>query len=71
MSFLAPLEQDGILLVSAAVARTDGDARDDEIQVNQGAGRSWIVLPRVIPMAGSGAVNAGYVWVFRGGFAIE
>lgn len=70
MSFLAPLEQDGILLVSVAVARTDGDALDDEIRVNRGVGRSWIVLPRVIPMVGFGAVNAGYVRVPRGGFAM-
>jgi len=70
VSFLGPLEQDGIPGASAAAARTDGGALDGEIQVNQGAGRSWIVLPRVIPTAGFGVVNAGYVGVFRGGPAM-
>lgn len=71
MSFLAPPGQDGILLASAAVVRTDGDALDDEIRVNQGVGRSWTALPRVIPMVGFGAVNAGYVRAARSGFAMD
>jgi hypothetical protein len=69
VSFLAHLERDGTLLVSAVVARTDEDALGGEIQVNQVVGRSWIVLPKVIPMVGSGVVNVGYVFISRGGLA--
>ena len=63
MSFLAPLERDGILLVSAVVEKTDEGVVDGGIHVNQGAGRSWIVLPRVILRVESGVVNAGCVFV--------
>jgi hypothetical protein len=70
VSCLAHLERDGTPLVSAAVARTDEDALGDEIQVNQGVGRSWTVPLRVILMVESGVVNVGYVFTFRGGLAM-
>lgn len=61
MLSLAPLERGGIPPVSAAAARTDEDAVDGGMQVNQGVGRSWIVPPRVTQRVESGVVNVGYV----------
>jgi len=59
--FLAPLEQDGIPLVSAVAARTGEDVVDGGMQVNQGAGRSWIAPPKVTQRVESGVVNVGCV----------
>jgi hypothetical protein len=50
--------------------RTDEAQLDGETQVNQGAERSWTVLPRVILRVESGVVNVGYVFNFRGGLAM-
>ena len=61
MSFLAPLERGGILLVSVVGVRIDGDGVDDGMQVNQAVERSWTVLPRVTQRVGSGVVNVGCV----------
>lgn len=67
MSSLVLLERGGILLVSVVAAKIDEDVLDDGIRANQGAERSWIVLPRRILTVEFGVVNVGYVFVFPTG----
>ena len=61
MSFPAPLGRDGIPLVSAVAAKTDGDGVDGGMQVNQGVERSWTVLLGVTQRVESGVGNVGCV----------
>ena len=61
MSFLAPLERDGIPLALAVVERTDEGAVGGGVWVNRAVERNWTVPPRLIQRVESGVANVGYV----------